>query len=48
MPRMADEAPEAAPKKALADPIKRPGGLEEGLEGLGLNRKATDTAPEGP
>ena len=33
MLRMADEAPEAAPKKALAVPIiRRPGGLREALD----------------
>ena len=31
MPRMADEVPEAAPK-ALADPIRRPGGPREILD----------------
>ena len=44
MLRMADEAPEAAPKNALADPIRRPGGLREALD---LSLKAPDTAPEG-
>ncbi len=32
MPRMADEAPEAAPKKALADPIEHPGGPREAMD----------------
>ena len=44
MLRMADEAPEAAPKNALADPIRHPGGLREALD---LSLKAPDTAPEG-
>ena len=33
-PRMADEAPEAAPKKVLADPIKRPSGSSGPSEAL--------------